>query len=160
MAMVLISGLVLGCFVEASRIRRVQAGFRERAGHFAELEKAERWRASACLKMALIDKESCERRKAMLDRSRKPEDRYFPSSEVIWLEKSIDEAFAHGKQELHDADRATSRAQKYACLSQAYAKAASSLWLPFAPRPWGQFRLRPARKALTSNPWNPQTLKK
>jgi hypothetical protein len=136
MAMVLVSGLVLGCFVDSLRIRRAQARFRQQATHFAELEKLERLKASDCLDMALYYKQSCELDKAMLDRARRPEDCYFPNSEVIGLEKSIDDAFAYGKQELHDADRARSRAQKYASLSQAYAKAASSLWLPFAPRPW------------------------
>jgi hypothetical protein len=137
MAVVLVSGLVLGCFDQRLRIRRAQARFRERAGHFANLEKSERWMVSFCLKMALFHKQSCERDKAMLEFCRTPEDRYFPNSMVTGLERSIDEALADGKQELHDADRATSRAQKYASLSQAYAKAASSLWLPFAPRPWG-----------------------
>jgi hypothetical protein len=136
MAMVLVSGLVLGCFVDASRIRRAQARFRQQARHFAELEELQRQKASACFDWALFDKQSIEHDKAMLDRVRTPEDRYFPNSRVIGLEKSIDEAFARGKQRLHDADRARSRAQKYASLSQAYAKAASSLWLPFAPRPW------------------------
>jgi hypothetical protein len=137
MAMILVSGLVLGCFVEASRIRRVQAGVRQQARHFAELEELQRFKASASLDMALYYKQLCERYKAMIDCVRTSEDRYFPNSWVIRLENSIDESFAHGKQELHDADRARSRAQKYASLSQAYAKAANSLWLPFAPRPWG-----------------------
>jgi hypothetical protein len=73
MAMVLVSGLVLGCFVEASRIRRVQAGFRQQARQFAELEKLERLKASTCLETALVRLRLRPARKALTSNRRNPQ---------------------------------------------------------------------------------------
>jgi hypothetical protein len=136
MGIVAFTAAVLGCLVEASRIRRTQAFYLRESAKYAQLESGENKRQSLYLKASLQEKEliellrerDAERDESMRDHFYAPS-RFSPDTERYKIH------FDTGRKYLIGVDEARKNAKRYSELSRRYKRAGTRLWLPFGPNP-------------------------
>ncbi len=137
MGIVACTALVLGCLVEAGRIRRTQAFYLRESAKFAQLESREIQNQSLYLKAALLEKNliermrerDAERQAAIRDHFYAPMKRIAPDTERYKIN------FERGRKYLTHLDESRIKAKRYSELSRRYKRAGTCLWLPFGPNP-------------------------
>ena len=138
MGIVACIAVILGCLVEAGRIRRTQAFYLRESARYAQLETRENQNQTFYLKGALLEKDLIEqmrriesmRHEVMRDHFyvRAPQ-QFAPDTERYKTH------FESGRKYLSSLDEARIKAKRYSELSRRYKRAGTCLWLPFGPNP-------------------------
>jgi hypothetical protein len=136
MGIVAFTALVLGCLVDAYRIRRTQAFYLRESAKYARLENAEKTSQSLYLTDALLEKDFIElMRKSDHEHEEAMRDHFFAPSGFAQDTERYRMYFENGRNYLKAVDEARIKAKRYSDLSRRYKEAGTCLWLPFGPNP-------------------------
>jgi hypothetical protein len=134
MGIVALTAIVLGCLVEAVRIRRTQAFYLRESAKYAQLEKSENQMQSAYLTLTGSTKKLIEHMKD-IESDNFVADHFFVPSPVGAYTELYKIEFERGRKYLAALGAARTNAKRYSELSRRYKRAGTCLWLPFGPNP-------------------------
>jgi hypothetical protein len=137
MGIVACTAVVLGCLVEAGRIKRTQAFYLRESARYAQLERRENQNQSFYLDAALLEKDYIDHmRKIDSIRNEAVQDHFYVRPPPIAPDpERFKTNFETGRKYLAYLDEARINAKRYSELSRRYKSAGTCLWLPFGPNP-------------------------